>query len=203
MESNKPCTDKHVQTASRTVYSEPVQSAVLSGDVAVPEAKPSQGGDASAAVLEPTLAQRLKSLQVRQSEPDTNEAETSVAGRRPGQGAKAGRLRIADVTSLSQSLVQALHSSDAKLLENCLEKTNPKMLRNTIRRVPNTLVLPLVEALVERLGRSKQGFGAGTGGVDAARGHALVEWLRHVLTVHLAYLITVSDLPSAGLDTRC
>jgi U3 small nucleolar RNA-associated protein 5 len=180
------------QANTRTAYAEPTQSTVLSGEVVQPDVV-LKGRNTNAGGSEATLAQRLKSLQVRQQDADIDREGGGLAAKRPGQLAKGGRLRIADVSSLSQSLVQALHSSDAKLLESCLEKTNPKILRNTIRRVPNTLVLPLVEALVERLGRSKQGFGAGAGGVDAMRGHALIEWLRHVLTIHLAYLITVSD----------
>lgn len=179
------------QANHRAQYAEPGQSAVLSGAVAVPE-ESSLRAETSKPATEPTLAQRLSTLQVQQSANGKDmEADLDPSKRKAGQRRNGGRMRIADVTSLSQSLVQALHSSDSKLLESCLEKTNPKIIRNSVKRLPNSLVLPLVEALVERLGRTKQGFGAGSGGVDALRGHALVEWLRHVLTVHLAYLITV------------
>lgn len=183
--------DDRLQLSARAPYSEPMQTAVSSSAAVASEGN-SASKRSSAVSHDPTLAQRLKSLQVDQTDVEANNAELDVhTKRRSGKRAKAGRLRIADVTSLSQSLVQALHSSDAKLLENCLEKTNPKIIRNTLKRVPNVLVLPLVEALVERLGRKKQGFGSGSGGVDALRGFALVEWLRHVLTIHLAYLVTV------------
>ena len=63
------------------------------------------------------------------------------------------------------------------------------------------MILPLVEALVERLGRSRKGFGSGPGGVDAGRGQVLIEWLRLVLVVHLAHLVTVS-LDQLALDGK-
>lgn len=116
--------------------------------------------------------------------------------RRGGGRNGASKNRIADAMSTSQSLVQALHSADVRLLETCLAENNVKVIRATVRRVPSTLVLPLVEALVERLSRTRNGTGEGTGGVDASRGQVLIEWLRNVLVVHLGYLITVSGLPS-------
>lgn len=127
-------------------------------------------------------------------------AVNGVTSEKDGQPSRKNTARrIADATSLSSSLVQALHSTDVRLLESCLAQTDPRVIRSTVQRIPNVLVLPLVEVLVERLGRSTaKGFGgagaSGNGGVDAHRGHELLLWLRHVLLVHLGYLVTVPEL---------
>lgn len=147
-------------------------------------------GATTVAETEQTLAQQLRSLQVEQQTANSGQQPSAPNALVNGAAGKPAR-RIADATSLSQSLVQALHSSDTRLLETCLQNSDPKVIRSTVRRLPNQLVLPLVESLVERLSRKRQGFGTGTGGVDASRGFTLVDWLRHVLTIHLAYLVTV------------
>lgn len=139
------------------------------------------------------MAERLKDLHVKDGrQEDMVEDPTKRKNRRGAARNAAKKTHIADALSTSQSLVQALHSADVRLLETCLAESNVKIIRATVRRVPSTLVLPLVEALVERLSRTRNGAGVGTGGVDASRGQVLIEWLRNVLIVHLGYLITVS-----------
>lgn len=138
-----------------------------------------------------TLAERLNSLQMEQAaNQDKDNPFTSRRLRRSINGKK----RIADAMSLSQMLGQALHSTDIKLLESCLQHSDPKVIRSTVSRLPNALVLSLIEALVERLSRSRKGFSSGSGGVDAIRGQVLIEWLRNLLVVHLTYLVTVRVL---------
>lgn len=143
---------------------------------------------------EPTIAERLKDLEVQDNQEEVkHKASTGRKSRRHG----GGKYSIGDALSTTQSLVQALHSADVRLLETCLAEKNPKVIRATVRRVPGSLVLPLVEALVERLSRTRKGVGEGAGGVDASRGQVLIEWLRNVLSVHLGYLVTVSQFASS------
>lgn len=186
----------------RAAYSEPrlanVSTAEAARDASVAFAPSTQTIDPAA---EPTIAERLKDLHVKDGRGDDMVDDPTQRKNRRGGGRNAAtKNRIADAMSTSQSLVQALHSADVRLLETCLAEKNVKVIRATVRRVPSTLVLPLVEALVERLSRTRNGAGEGTGGVDASRGQVLIEWLRNVLIVHLGYLITVSLSRSAGLS---
>ncbi len=65
------------------------------------------------------------------------------------------------------------------------------LITNTVSRLPTALVVPLVDALVARLGRGKRGYGAGVGGASSHRAKALIEWLRAVLVIYTSYLISV------------
>ncbi|KAF8973861.1 WD40-repeat-containing domain protein [Flammula alnicola] len=55
--------------------------------------------------------------------------------------------------SLTRTLIQALHSSDSRLLEMCLAHSDPVLIRNTVQRLPPQLAIPLITVCVERLGR--------------------------------------------------
>lgn len=181
----------------RAAYSESRQSTVLSAEAARdPSVAMAQlSAQPIDPAAEPTIAERLKDLNVKEHQREVTVDDPSKRkGRRAGGRNAAGKNRVTDALSTSQSLVQALHSADVRLLETCLAEKNGKVIRATVRRVPSTLVLPLVEALVERLSRTRKGTGEGAGGVDSSRGQVLIEWLRNVLVVHLGYLITVSSL---------
>ena len=157
--------------------------------------------------LNATLAQRLRGLKVAKTKP--SEADEDVVMDEDGvPQVVEPTLTLAPSATLSQTLVQALHSSDRGLLETCLAHSDAKIIRNTVKRLPTQLVLPLVEAVVERLGRSKRGYGSGAGAANVLRGRALVQWLRAVLVVHVSYLVTVPSLVArlsalhATLDNR-
>ncbi|TRM62401.1 WD40-repeat-containing domain protein [Schizophyllum amplum] len=116
--------------------------------------------------------------------------------------------RNADITivpaaSLTRTLVQALHSADARLLETCLAHSDAGLIRNSVRRLPPQLAVPLINACVERLGRGGRAGNAkgGGGGASAQRGSALVTWIRTALAVHGGHLMTIPDLVArlAGL----
>ena len=96
--------------------------------------------------------------------------------------------------SLSRTLVQALHSADTRLLETCLLHSDEILVMNTVRRLPPQLAVPLVTACVERLGRgARANTGKGGGaGASAQRGTGLIRWIRAVLVVHTAHLMTAS-----------
>jgi U3 small nucleolar RNA-associated protein 5 len=128
---------------------------------------------------EPTLADRLKALQVQK--PTSSSTSTDPVP--------------VPTNSLASALIQALHSSDSKLLESCLVHSKSPIVTATVKRLPTHLVVPLVDALVERLGRGRRGYGAGEASVHATRARALMAWLKCVLVVHIAHLISVRCTP--------
>ncbi|KAI9638530.1 uncharacterized protein MKK02DRAFT_23265 [Dioszegia hungarica] len=113
--------------------------------------------------------------------------------------------------SLTRLLVQALHTSDPALLSLCLSHRDPVLIRNTIRKMPAQLALPLLKACVERLGQgkgaNKRGGGRGAG-QNEQQGRGTVEWVKGVLVERGAILMTMPSLPaqlsslSRLLDTR-
>lgn len=163
-------------------------------------------GELDVDLAEPTLADRLKSLNVAkrssatQGEGEDGEAsdfdDSEEEDSEEDDDEEVGGGAI-PATTLTTTLLQSLHSSDAPLLESCLAHSNPTLIRATVKRLPSGgLVLALLEALVERLGRAKGGK-QGTAGVKRSRG--LVEWVRQVLVVHVGFLVTVSF----ALSHRC
>ena len=100
---------------------------------------------------------------------------------------------IAPANSLSRTLIQALHSSDSRLLETCLMHSDPILVRNTVRKLPSQLAVPLLNACVERLGRGARAgnMKGGGGGASSQRGTGLITWIKTVLTIHSGHLMTV------------
>lgn len=96
-------------------------------------------------------------------------------------------------SSLTRTLIQALHSSDSRLLETCLSHSDPLLIRSTVRKLPPQLVVPLLTACVDRLGRGHRAANmkGGGGGASSQRGISLVAWVKIVLTVHSGHLMTV------------
>ncbi|WWC85277.1 uncharacterized protein L201_000139 [Kwoniella dendrophila CBS 6074] len=103
-----------------------------------------------------------------------------------------------NAASLTRVLVQALHTSDPALLTLCLSHRNPTLIRNTIRKMPAQLALPLLKACVERLGQGKSANkrGGGRGSVqNEQQGRGTVEWVKGVLVERGALLMTMPSLP--------
>lgn len=101
--------------------------------------------------------------------------------------------------SLTRLLVQALHTSDPALLSLCLNQRDPSLIRNTIRKLPTQLSLPLLKACVERLGQGKRtNSRGGTRGVaqNEQQGRGTVEWVKGVLVERGAVLMTMPSLPA-------
>ncbi|GAA5954910.1 hypothetical protein JCM3765_007808 [Sporobolomyces pararoseus] len=171
-------------------------------------------GELDVDMAEPTLADRLKALNVSQKK---QRRKAALAAKKASVGAddvevaseSSGSEDIDDsdeddededdealsrvpATTLTTTLVQALHSSDAPLLESCLTHSNPQLVRSTVKRLPSgSLVLSLLEALVERLGKEKRGK---DGMASVKRARALVGWLRETLIVHVGFLVTIPSL---------
>jgi len=173
-------------------------------------------GDLDVDLTELSLGQRLAALSggadnaLDDGGSSTEEAASTSKLSRRKQKSRAGGEGGMDhlpvpAHSLSRTLVQALHSADTRLLETCLLHSDEGIVLNTVRRLPPQLAVPLLTACVERLGRGARantGKGGG-GGASAQRGTGLVKWVRAVLVVHTAHLVTVrSDaLSISGSNT--
>lgn len=92
--------------------------------------------------------------------------------------------RVATADSLSRLLAQAVQSGDKTLLEEPLKVRKEVIIRQTIRRLPVGLVVPLLKQLIHLLETSP------------GRGLELSLWVRHVLTQHSSYLMTQPQLVS-------
>jgi U3 small nucleolar RNA-associated protein 5 len=107
-------------------------------------------------MAELTLGQRLKAItgeDVQDSSSDESESGTGKR-RKKKKGPHDATIEV-PTESLSRTLIQALHSGDTKLLEACLRHSDSALIRNTVRRVPQQLAVPLLTACVERLGRGR------------------------------------------------
>lgn len=105
----------------------------------------------------------------------------------------------ANAASLVRILVQALHTSDPALLTLCLSHRDPVLIRNTVRKLPAQLALPLLKACVERLGQGKgmNRRGGGRGNVqNEQQGRGTVEWVKGVLIERGNILMTMPSLPA-------
>jgi len=83
--------------------------------------------------------------------------------------------------TLAQLLAQGLHSNDQRILSSVLDRADPELIDNTVKRIPVEAVVPLVNILMK--------FIKGRGKVDAS--HA--KWLRSVLALHTGYLVSVPE----------
>jgi U3 small nucleolar RNA-associated protein 5 len=170
-------------------------------------------GDLDVDVAELSLGQRLAALSVpddtfgRNTTSSSSESEDHSQPLEPS--AKRRRDKSFDVpaNSLTRTLIQALHSSDSRLLEMCLVHSDHNLIRNTVRRLPPQLAVPLITGCVERLGRGARGNnmkGRG-GGASSQRGAALIGWITVVLAVHSGHLMTVRYVSAtqAITDSSC
>lgn len=205
----------HHAQAQPTRYTENAASAVRPAE-ALPQAGSddedalgaANAGELDVDMAEPTLAERLKALNVSKAEAaaaaaagssseeddvedDSEDSDEDDSDIETSGGAKRGSSSAVPATSLTTTLIQALHSTDGPLLESCLTHSNPTLVRNTVQRLPSgTLVLTLLEQLVERLGTGKKGA---QGNASVKRSRALIEWVRQTLIVHVGFLVTVSQ----------
>ncbi|KAK4056231.1 Small subunit (SSU) processome component [Microbotryomycetes sp. JL221] len=166
-------------------------------------------GELDVDTAEPTLAERLKAMNVSQDanrkkalaaarddededDSDDDDDEDHDSDEEDDDETRTGP--VVPATTLTTTLIQALHSSDAPLLESCLTHSSPSLIRSTVKRLPpGSLVLNLLEALVERLGQGKRGkTSQGAASVKRARG--LIEWVKQVLVIHVGFLVTVPSL---------
>lgn len=80
---------------------------------------------------------------------------------------------------MQQVLVQALHSSDEHLLKEVLNQTNLEIINNTVKKLPTQFVVPFLESIIDKFQ------------VNPNYGTNLLKWIKSVLIIHMAYLMTV------------
>ena len=155
-------------------------------------------GDLQLDLSEMSLGQRLRAvtesrLNVGSDSEGDHTAKNSSQRTKPAKKSSRDETSMIPVNSLARTLIQALHSSDSRLLEMCLAHSEPLLIRNTVRRLPPQLAVPLITACVERLGRGPRAAnmkGTATG-ASSQRGSGLLTWLTTVLVVHTGHLMTV------------
>jgi U3 small nucleolar RNA-associated protein 5 len=140
------------------------------------------------------LGQRLTALSgdAHTDQPPSSEEEDPSHNHKRSANTQH-ELSVVPANSLTRTLIQALHSSDSRLLETCLAHSDPSLIRNTVQRLPPQLAVPLINACVERLGRGARAgnMKGGGAGASAQRGTGLVTWVKTVLAVHSGHLMTV------------
>lgn len=152
-------------------------------------------GDLEVDLAELSLGQRLTALNDvevrRESESEAEDGQTRSLKKKKG-GAKAGSSSV-PANSLTRTLIQALHSSDSRLLEACLAHSDPVLIQNTVKRLPPQLAVPLVVACTERLGRGARAANmkGGGSGASSQRGTVLITWVKTALAMHAGHLMTV------------
>ncbi|OBZ78930.1 U3 small nucleolar RNA-associated protein 5 [Grifola frondosa] len=162
-------------------------------------------GALDADLAELSLGQRLTAISGTDHLPGQSSSEDEEDAEGPsiaGAHATSSKRKRDDAqgpvpaSSLTRTLIQALHSSDSRLLETCLAHSNAGLIRNTVRKLPPQLAAPLILACVERLGRGARGnnMKGGGGGASSQRGTALINWVKAVLTAHSGHLMTMPDL---------
>ncbi|KAG8784748.1 Small subunit (SSU) processome component [Serendipita sp. 397] len=165
---------------------------VSHGDIKDDEITPAVNGILDTEMAELSLGQRLKAM--NGADGSLSDSSDSGANRRKQKPGK----NVIEVPpeSLSRTLIQALHSSDTRLLEGCLRYSEPKIIKNTVKRLPPQLSVPLLQACVDRLSRGRGGNRGPASGAAASsqRGMAMVAWIRAVLVAHSGYLMTIPNL---------
>lgn len=146
-----------------------------------------------------TLGERLLAL-----DPAAASAQRAERAKEPEQDQTAAPQNLApqSAQSLTRMLLQALHTSDPQLLSLILTSSvnsTPVLIRNTVRRLPASMALPLLKACVDRLGKGRafgrRGGGRG-GGLNERQGSCVVAWIRGVLVERGSVLMTVSSSPA-------
>src|SRR5882762_9253006 len=154
-------------------------------------------GDLDVDLAELSLGQRLTALSGVDEIAGQNtmsDSDDEVTSRQSGKQTNKQVPIVVPANSLTRTLIQALHSSDSRLLETCLAHSDQVLIRNTVRRLPPQLAVPLLTACVERLGRGSRAANmkGGGGGASSQRGTGLLAWVKAVLAVHSGHLMTVS-----------
>ncbi|KAI8922261.1 WD40-repeat-containing domain protein, partial [Powellomyces hirtus] len=142
----------------------PIDSSTMMGDASL------LSNSEQNALKEPTLEERLSAITVSSAPSD---AKTRKSKRPP------------TANSLHQMLSQAIHTSDVQLLEQALQVHDGDMILATVRRLPPSQVIPLLDQLMLRLQKRPN------------RAKELIEWVRAVVLVHAGYLMSVPHITSS------
>lgn len=94
---------------------------------------------------------------------------------------KVGRSSLR-VDSLHTVLAQALLTNDTVLLDECLQVVHPRLINNTVQRLPPKHVLPFLRIAINKFQSTP------------ANSVCMAVWIRSLLENHTAYLLTVPAL---------
>ncbi|KAI6164724.1 hypothetical protein EDD17DRAFT_308630 [Pisolithus thermaeus] len=194
-----PKNARYAESSSLAIHSgvELGQDEVMDDVLAAREAE----GTLDVNLAELSLGQRLAAIAGENVNSGNIESDDEVASSREQK--KQSVPNVVPAHSLTRTLIQALHSSDSRLLETCLNHSDASLIRNTVRRLPPQLCLPLLLACVERLARGARAANmkGGGGGASSQRAMMLITWIKTTLTVHSSHLIAMPDLVArlAGL----
>ncbi|KAJ8308007.1 hypothetical protein KUTeg_012881 [Tegillarca granosa] len=89
--------------------------------------------------------------------------------------------------TLSKLLTQGLQSQDKKILNNVLQNRNATVIKNTVKKLPVQVVIPLIQEICKRMHGHSQS------------GEVLVKWTKAVLTTHTSFLLSMMESRTAVL----
>lgn len=92
------------------------------------------------------------------------------------------KLKLSQPGSFATLLNQAITLSDKQLLEICLEEKDAQMIKTSIVKLQPSLAASLLEHLASTMARSQN------------RSTALTQWIRWVVIIHGAYLVSLPNL---------
>ncbi|KAH6576126.1 hypothetical protein BASA60_004681 [Batrachochytrium salamandrivorans] len=158
--------------------------------VPVAESSPLYSGGNSKHVLPLESEDASTTLEDRVRALDASLSHDSKQGNTLGENGGSGNPATPNSTqrkqatpiSVQQMLSQAIQSGDIQMLEKALEIQDKKMIFATVKRLSPTQVIALLDLIVVRLQRRP------------ARAVFLIEWVRSVLILHSAYLLSVPNL---------
>lgn len=84
--------------------------------------------------------------------------------------------------TLSKLLTQGLQSQDKKILNNVLQNRNATVIKNTVKKLPVQVVIPLIQEICKRMHGHSQS------------GEVLVKWTKAVLTTHTSFLLSFPEM---------
>ncbi|KAJ8959403.1 hypothetical protein NQ318_022091 [Aromia moschata] len=96
---------------------------------------------------------------------------------------KLDGLQVPKVDNVAQLLMQGLHSKDKSILRTVLCKRDENVIRNTVKRLPIQMLIPLIQELATYV----------QGKTLSSQIGAI--WLKHILQVHAGILISNPELP--------
>ncbi|XP_071963272.1 WD repeat-containing protein 43-like [Antedon mediterranea] len=111
-----------------------------------------------------SLAERINTMEIAQAVPETSTSQQPKT------------------ESLAVLLTQGLQSRDKDILRRVFRYNKETLIRNTVRRLPVPLVIPLLQELAVRLNTNPE------------NGQNCVVWTKIALKMHTSYLMTCPDL---------
>ncbi|KAG1663724.1 WD repeat-containing protein 43 [Nymphon striatum] len=124
---------------------------------------------------------KRKNASISLSEVTIEERLNDIRTRRNSENVPSND-NIPSTDNMMHLLIQGLQSTDQKMLNSVLQKSNEVEIRNTVRLLPNQYILPLINELTKRIhGKSQSN-------------HSYVKWLLSVLTNHTAYFMMHHDV---------